>query len=183
MNNRNQVTISATCGTSHNRDWRTNQGTSANTQANLAQLVTTTTSQYGLFSNTLHNTNTRNIPTCYKFGEQGHMCLRCRTLDDIINIKAVNTRSTKRSSVRSFNRCFQAETAHKIIHSVLDKLSDLTIAVTPATAATRANKTTMPEATTTNRTHSTTTEIMVTKTGMITIRIETGLITVGDQLN
>ena len=83
-------------------------------------------------------------------------------------------------------RDFQAETVHIIPHSILDQITEIiTVTLTTVIAHTTDRVTT--ETTTgtedTNKTQDMTKETRISKTGMITTRIETGLTTEDDQIN
>ena len=74
-----QFATNAISVTGHNDLWRCNNGT--NTATNTASHRTSTrpTSCNGLCNNNSPNSSdTRNGPTCFRCGEQGHMRLECR---------------------------------------------------------------------------------------------------------
>ena len=78
----------------------------------------------------------------------------------------------------------QVGTAHLILHIILDQTIETT--ATPAAMThtiDRDSTGTTIEAGDTNTTKDTSREIKTTKTGMITIKIDTGLTTEGDQTN
>ena len=77
--------------TSHNDLWRCNNGT--NTATNTASHRTSTrpTGRNGLRNNNSPNSlDTRNGPTCFRCGEQGHMRLECRERVFCNNCKTYN---------------------------------------------------------------------------------------------
>ena len=74
-----QFATNAISVTGCNNPWRQNNGT--NTAANTASHRTSTrpTGRNGLHNNNSPNSSdTKNIPTCFRCGEQGHMSLECR---------------------------------------------------------------------------------------------------------
>ena len=79
----------------------------------------------------------------------------------------------------------QAGTVHITPHLILDQIIEI-ITTTPTATTHTADKATTEttiETEDTNITQNTTKETRTTKIGMITIRIETGLTTEGDQTN
>ena len=77
--------------TGYNNPWRHNNGT--NTATNTASNRTSTrpTGRNGLRNNNLPNSSdTRNGPTCFRCGEQGHMRLECRERVFCNNCKTYN---------------------------------------------------------------------------------------------
>ena len=79
----------------------------------------------------------------------------------------------------------QAETVHTIHHTILDQITGIatTIPVVTTHTINRATKETSIETEDSNRTQDATKGTRTTKTGMITIKIETGLTTEDDQTN
>ena len=78
----------------------------------------------------------------------------------------------------------QAGTAHTIHHIILDLISEITVDTQAAMRITKTDKVTTETTTEikgTNRTHSTTREIMATRTGMTIIKIGTGSTIEDDQ--
>ena len=80
----------------------------------------------------------------------------------------------------------QAGTAHTIHHITLDLICEITVDTQTAMRITKTDKVTTEttiEIKGTNRTHGTTREIMVTRTGMIIIKIGRGLTIEDDPLS
>ena len=72
---------------------------------------------------------------------------------------------------------FQAGTAHTIHHTILDQISEKIVDTQAAMSTTKTEKATTGttiEIKGTNRTHSMTREIIAIRSGMTTIKIETG---------
>ena len=78
----------------------------------------------------------------------------------------------------------QAGTTHLIPHIILDQITEITAIPVTVTHTTDNDTTeTTTETGDTKRTKDMTREIKTTTTGMITIKIDTGLTTEGDQIN
>ena len=79
-----------------NKTWRYNNGTNTATRTNPQPHTTRPTSRNSFHNNSPNSSDNRNGPTCFRFGEQGHMrfecskervfCTHCRSLNH--NIKA-----------------------------------------------------------------------------------------------
>ena len=78
----------------------------------------------------------------------------------------------------------QAETIHLTHHKVLDQITEAAATlVTTIHTTDKATTETTAETEVTNNNQDTNKETKITKTGMITIKIETGLTIEGDQTN
>ena len=73
-----QFTTNATGTTDCNDLWRHNNGTNTAIHINTQRRVTRQTGHSGFQNNSSNSSDTRNGPTCFKCGEQGHMRLDCR---------------------------------------------------------------------------------------------------------
>ena len=73
-----QFVTSTTGATGHNDPWRYNNGANTATHTNLQGRMTRSTSCNGFHSNLPNSSDNRNGPTCFKYGEQGHMRMDCR---------------------------------------------------------------------------------------------------------
>ena len=73
-----QFTTNATDTTDHNDLWRCNNGTNTATHMATQEHTTRPTGCNGFQNNSPNSSDARNGPTCFKFGEQGHMRLECR---------------------------------------------------------------------------------------------------------
>ena len=73
-----QFVTSTTGATGHNDPWRYNNGANTATHMNLQGRMTRSTGRNGFHSNLPNSSDNRNGPTCFKYGEQGHMRMDCR---------------------------------------------------------------------------------------------------------
>ena len=85
-----QFTTNTTSATGHNDPWKHNNGTNTAVHMTSQGRSTRPTGRSGFHNNSPNSSDTRNGPTCFKCGEQGHMrsecrervfCTLCRTYD------------------------------------------------------------------------------------------------------
>ena len=86
-----QFATNTTSITGRNDPWRRNNGTNTVTNTAPLRMSTRPTGRNGLHNNSLPNSSdTRNGPTCFRCGEQGHMRLECRERVFCNNCKTFN---------------------------------------------------------------------------------------------
>ena len=86
-----QFATNAISVTGHNNPWRQNNDTNTATNIALHRTSTRPTGRNGLCNNKSPNSSdTRNGPTCFRCGEQGHMRLECRERVFCNNCKTYN---------------------------------------------------------------------------------------------
>ena len=72
-----QFTTNATSTTGHNEAWRNNNGVNAPTHITFQPCMTRPTGRNVFFHDSPNSPNNRNIPMCFRCGEQGHMRNEC----------------------------------------------------------------------------------------------------------
>ena len=75
-----QFATNTTGATSHNDSYRCNNGTNMATHMISQRASTRPTGHSSFHNNSPNSSDTRNGPTCFKCGEQGHMRLECREI-------------------------------------------------------------------------------------------------------
>ena len=73
-----QFTTNTTNVTSQNEPWRYNNGTNTSTCTNYQTHMTRPSGRNGFHNNSPNSSDSRNGPTCFRCGKQGHMRLKCR---------------------------------------------------------------------------------------------------------
>ena len=85
-----QFATNTTGATGCNDPWRCNNGTNTVTNTASHRASTRPTSHNGLHNNSPNSSDTRNGPTCFRCGEQGHMRSECRERVFCNNYKIYN---------------------------------------------------------------------------------------------